>query len=320
MERELSEVKLGANCWNQYTEWSSWLAAEQRAEGLGFDSLWTWDHVYPIVGSWRGPMLEAYAAISALAATTRRATIGLMVGANTFRNPALVAKMITTIDHISGGRAILGIGAAWFETEHTGFGIPFGGGPPERLRWLGQALPIMRGMLDGTEPTTTEGIYRTHAVRNDPPPVQRRLPILVGGSGPQVTLKLVARYADACNLGGSVDALPAKEAALVAHCEAIGRDEREIERTFGIGVPVIRDSRAEAQRVHAAIFRANGDATPWEDQPVGTPEDVVERLAPLVELGYRHLICGFPSPYDEETMTRLATEVRPKLEAIAAGR
>jgi alkanesulfonate monooxygenase SsuD/methylene tetrahydromethanopterin reductase-like flavin-dependent oxidoreductase (luciferase family) len=313
-------VKLGADCRSQYTEWSSWLAAEQRAEGLGFDSLWTWDHVYPIVGSWRGPMLEAYSAISALAATTRRATIGLMVGANTFRNPALVAKMITTIDHISGGRAVLGIGAAWFETEHTGFGIPFGDGPPERLRWLGQALPIMRGMLDGTEPTTTEGIYRTHAVRNDPPPMQRRLPILVGGSGPQVTLKLVARYADACNLGGSADALPAKEAALVAHCEAIGRDEREIERTFGIGVPVIRDSVAEARRVHAGIFRANGGATPWEDQPVGTPEDVVERLAPLVELGYRHLICGFPAPYDEETMTRLATEVRPKLEAIAAGR
>jgi len=320
MERELSEVRLGANCWNQYTDWSSWLAAEQRAERLGYDSLWTWDHVYPIVGSHVGPMLEAYTAISALAATTTRATIGLMVGANTFRNPALVAKMMTTIDHISHGRAILGIGAAWFETEHTGFGMAFGDGPPERLRWLGQALPIMRGMLDGTEPTVTEGVYRTHVARNDPPPVQRHLPILVGGSGPKVTLKLVARYADACNLGGSVDALREKEAALVAHCEAIGRDEREIERTFGIGVPVIRDSRAEARRVQAAIFQANGDAALWEDQPVGTPEDVLERLAPLVELGYRHLISGFPSPYDEETMTRLATEVRPKLEALVAAR
>ena len=231
-------IKLGANCWNQYSDWDAWLAAGQRAEQLGYDSLWTWDHVYPIVGSWQGPIFEAYTAISALAATTRRATIGLMVGANTFRNPALVAKMMTTIDHISGGRAVLGIGAAWFETEHTGFGIPFGDGPPERLRWLGQALPIMRGMLDGTEPTVGDGIYRTHAVRNDPPPVQRHLPILIGGSGPQVTLKLVARYADACNLGGSFASLQPKEAALVAHCEAIGRDEREIERTFGIGVPV----------------------------------------------------------------------------------
>jgi alkanesulfonate monooxygenase SsuD/methylene tetrahydromethanopterin reductase-like flavin-dependent oxidoreductase (luciferase family) len=309
-------IKLGANCWNQYTGWDGWLAAIQRADGLGFDSLWTWDHVYPIVGSWQGPILEAYTAIAAAAARTQRGTIGLLVGANTFRNPALVAKMMTTIDHISGGRAVLGIGAAWFETEHTGFGIPFGDGPPERLRWLAQALPIMRGMVEGTQPTVTEGVYRAHEVRNEPPPVQRRLPILIGGGGRQVTLRLVARYADANNLGGTVTNIAEGEAALVRHCEAIGRDEREIERTAGIGVPVIRDSREEARRVQAAIFEHNGQARLWEDQPVGTPEDVVAHLAPMVELGYHHLIAGFPAPYDEESMTRLATEVRPRLEEM----
>src|SRR5262245_37623882 len=232
-------LKLGANCWNQYSDFPAWLAAGQRADRLGYDSLWTWDHLYPIVGSWKGPMFEAYTAISALAATTERATIGLMVGANTFRNPALVAKMVTTIDHISGGRAILGIGAEWFETEHTGFGIPFGDGPPERLRWLRQALPIMRGMLHGTEPSAEDGIYAAREVRNDPPPIQRRLPILVGGSGPNVTLRLVARYADACNIGGSAASIPDKEAALLRHCEDVGRDEREIERSVGVGVTVI---------------------------------------------------------------------------------
>jgi alkanesulfonate monooxygenase SsuD/methylene tetrahydromethanopterin reductase-like flavin-dependent oxidoreductase (luciferase family) len=225
--------------------------------------------------------------------------------------------MMTTIDHISGGRAILGIGAAWFETEHEGFGIPFGDGPPERLRWLGQALPIMRGMLDGTEPSVTEGLYRTHAVRNDPAPVQRHLPMLIGGGGRKVTLKLVAKYADACNLGGSFSALSEAEAMLLEHCETVGRDEREIERTFGIGVPIIHDSREEARRVHADIFERHGKARLWEDQPVGTPEDLVEKLAPFVELGYHHVICGFPAPFDEETMTRLNTEVRPRLEAIA---
>ncbi len=309
-------IRLGANCWNQYTGWAPWLGAVQRAEGLGYESLWTWDHVYPIVGSWEGPILEAYTAMSAVAARTSRSTIGLMVGANTFRNPALVAKMMTTIDHISGGRAVLGIGAAWFETEHRAFGMDFGSGFPERLRWLAQALPIMRGMLDGTEPTVTEGRYRTDAVRNDPPPVQRRLPILVGGSGPNVTLRLVAQYADACNLGDTAKEIAEGDAALVRHCEAIGRDERDIERTAGIGVPVIRDSRAEARRVQASIFAHNGDARIWEDQPVGTVEDVVEQLAPIVELGYHHLIAGFPAPYDAESMTRLATEVRPRLEAL----
>jgi alkanesulfonate monooxygenase SsuD/methylene tetrahydromethanopterin reductase-like flavin-dependent oxidoreductase (luciferase family) len=307
-------LKLGANCWNQYSDWGSWLRAQQRADELGYESLWTWDHVYPIVGSPEGPIFEAYTAMSAVAATTSRGSVGLMVGANTFRNPALVAKMVTTIDHISAGRAVLGIGAAWFETEHTAFGFAYGDGPAERLRWLAEALPIVRGMLDGTSPTTSGARYRTEAVRNLPAPVQERLPLLIGGSGRKVTLKLVATYADACNLGGGVESVRGGEAALVGHCEVIGRDEREIERTVGMGVPVIRDSRAEAERVMARMFERNGHSRLWTDQPVGTPEDVVEHCAPFLALGYRHLIFGFPSPYDEESMTRLATEVRPRLQ------
>ena len=112
-------LKLGANLWNQYTDWPAFLDGMLRAEDLGFDSLFTWDHVYPIVGTWEGPALEAYTAMAAVASQTKRATIGHLVSANTFRNPALLAKMITTIDHISGGRAVLGIGAAWMEPEHT---------------------------------------------------------------------------------------------------------------------------------------------------------------------------------------------------------
>ena len=107
---------------------------------------------------------------------------------------------------------------------------------------------------------------------------------------------------------------PRKEAILLQHCETVGRDPSEIERTTGLGTVIIRDSRAEAERVQREIFARNGNATLWKDQPVGTVEDVAERLAPFVELGYRHLIAGFPGPHDEESMTRLATEVRPLLE------
>jgi alkanesulfonate monooxygenase SsuD/methylene tetrahydromethanopterin reductase-like flavin-dependent oxidoreductase (luciferase family) len=313
-------LKLGANCWNQYTDWASWLAAEQRAERLGYDSLWTWDHLYPIVGSHEGPILEGYTALSALAATTERASIGLMVGANTFRNPAIVAKMVTALDHISGGRAVLGIGAAWFETEHRAFGIPYGDGAPERLRWLGEALPILRGMLEGTRPSATGATYAARDVVNQPPPLQRRLPILVGGSGRQVTLRLVARYADACNVGGGIASVRDCEDHLLRHCEALGRDELEIERTAAMGVVVIRDARTEAERVLASLFQHNGRARVWDDQPIGTPEDLVEHCAPYLELGYRHLVFGFPSPYDAETVSRLASEVRPRLEAMLAGR
>ncbi|MEO7296119.1 MAG: LLM class flavin-dependent oxidoreductase [Candidatus Limnocylindria bacterium] len=312
------KLKLGANCWNQYTSWPAFLAAQQRADRSGFDSIWTWDHLYPIVGSHEGPILEGYMAMSAVAGATERATVGLMVGANTFRNPALIAKMVTTLDHISGGRAVLGIGAAWFEAEHRAFGIDFGDGPPERLRWLGEALPIMRGMLHGDEPTLSGDRYRVNAVHNDPPSIQPRIPMLIGGGGERVTLKLVARYGDACNLGGGIDNVQRKDAILVEHCEKLGRDPAEIERTAGMGTVIIRDSRAEAERVHREMFERNGNADLWTDQPVGTPEDIVERFEGFLDIGFHHLISGFPSPYDEESMTRLATEVRPKLEAHLA--
>jgi alkanesulfonate monooxygenase SsuD/methylene tetrahydromethanopterin reductase-like flavin-dependent oxidoreductase (luciferase family) len=308
-------IRLGALCWNQYTDWQSLLEAGRRADRLGFDTLWTWDHLYPIVGSWEGPILEGYTVLTGWAMATERIRIGLMVGANTFREPALTVKIATTLDHVSGGRAILGIGAAWFDREHTAYGLRFGEGPPERLRWLAEALPVIRGMLRGETPSAAGPRYAAREVRNDPPPVQERLPLLIGGGGEKVTLRLVARYADANNLGGGIEAVKRKEAILLEHCDREGRDPAEIERTTGVGTVIIRDSRAEARRVFEAMFEQNGNARRWEDQPVGTPEDVIERLAPFPAIGYRHLVAGFPSPHDEESMTRLATEVRPALEA-----
>src|SRR5664279_747307 len=179
-------------------------------------------------------------------------------------------------------------------------------------------------MLRGEAPTARGEHYHAKQVRNDPPPLQPALPILVGGDGDgdgdgdgeKVTLKLVAKYADACNIGGGVANVRLKDAVLKRHCADVGRDEREIERTTGIGVPVIRDSREEAERVFRSLFEHNGKARVWQDQPVGTPEDVAEKLAPYLRIGYRNLVAGFPSPYDEETMTRLMTEVKPSLERV----
>jgi alkanesulfonate monooxygenase SsuD/methylene tetrahydromethanopterin reductase-like flavin-dependent oxidoreductase (luciferase family) len=310
----MTHLRLGALCWNQYTDWTSLLEAGRRADRQGFDSLWTWDHLYPIVGSHEGPILEGWLTLAAWAQATEHVRVGLMVGANSFREPTLTAKMATTLDHISNGRAILGIGGAWFETEHEAYGLAFGDGFPERLRWLGEALPIMRGMLHGERPTAAGPRYRAKDVRNDPPPVQERLPLLIGGGGEQVTLKLVARYGDANNVGGGFENVRRKERILVQHCETVGRDPAEIERTAGIGAVVIRDSRAEAERVQRAMFERNGRAEVWKGQPVGTPEDVAELLAPYQGIGYHHLIAGFPAPYDEESMTRLISEVKPLVE------
>jgi alkanesulfonate monooxygenase SsuD/methylene tetrahydromethanopterin reductase-like flavin-dependent oxidoreductase (luciferase family) len=309
-----ASVKLGALLWNQYAEWPAFRGAAVRADELGYDDIWTWDHLYPIVGSADGPMFEGWMSIGAIAKATRRARIGLMVGANTFRNPALVAKMATTLDHASGGRAILGIGGAWFQTEHTAFGIPYGRSPGERLRWLDEAARIMRGMLDGREPSG-ERHYAAQRVRNNPPPLQRRLPLLIGGGGERRTLRTVAKYADVCNQGGGLDNVRRKEEVLRRHCEEVGRDPVEIERTVGMGVCIIRDSEAEAQRVNAELFAHNGHARRWPNQLIGTPEQVLDIMRPFLGIGYRHFVIGFPSPYDAESMERIVTEIKPELSA-----
>src|SRR3990172_8466241 len=149
----MPSIRLGALCWNQYTDWQSLLEAGRRAERVGFDTLWRWDHLYPIVGSWEGPILEGYTVLTGWAMATEQIRLGLMVGANTFREPTLTAKIATTRDHVSGGRAILGIGAAWFDREHVAYGLRYGEGPPERLRWLAEALPVIRGVLRGETPS-----------------------------------------------------------------------------------------------------------------------------------------------------------------------
>jgi F420-dependent oxidoreductase-like protein len=310
----MNTFRLGALAWNQYTTWPDLLAAGRLADALGYDSLWTYDHLYPIIGDPDGPILESWMTLAAWAQATSRIRIGTMVTANTFREPALLAKMATTLDHVSGGRAILGVGAGWFEEEHRAYGIPYGSGAPERLRWLAEALPVIRGMLHGERPTAAGRRYRAREVRNDPRPLQQPLPILVGGSGEKVTLRLVAQYADACNIGGGLDEVRRKDAILRQHCAAIGRDEREIERTTNVGVVIIRDSRGDARRAFEARFAHNRIGRLWQDQPVGTPEDVAAHLAAYLDIGYRHLIAGFPARHDEESITRLAREVRPAIE------
>jgi alkanesulfonate monooxygenase SsuD/methylene tetrahydromethanopterin reductase-like flavin-dependent oxidoreductase (luciferase family) len=306
-------IKLGALSWNQYTTWADLRENGIRADRLGYDSIWTWDHLYPIVGSHEGPILEGWLTLAAWAEVTETARIGLMVGANTFRNPALVAKMATTLDHMSNGRAVLGIGGAWFETEHTAYGLEFGGSPGERLRWLEEAVQIMRGMLHGEQPSGSR-FYSSQQVRNDPPPVQERLPILVGGGGVKKTLRIVARYADACNVGGGFDSVKRKDEILRRHCEEVGRDESEIERTAAMGPCIIRDDADEARRVLAEIFEHNGKAEPWKPELIGSPEQVASAIRPYADIGFRHLMIGFPAPYDTESMERLIKEVKPEVE------
>jgi alkanesulfonate monooxygenase SsuD/methylene tetrahydromethanopterin reductase-like flavin-dependent oxidoreductase (luciferase family) len=307
-------IRLGALLWPQYTDWPSLEQAAVLADELGYDSLWTWDHLYPIVGSPEGPIFEGYLALAAWAKVTRRSTLGLMVGANTFRNPGLTAKLATTLDHISEGRAVLGIGGAWFDTEHTAYGIDFGSGFGERLDWLDEAVEIMHGMLRGEQMTARGPRYDAKDLRNDPPPLQRPLPILIGGGGEKKTIRTVARFADAWNVGGDVETLRHKDEVLRRWCEEVGRDESTIERTLQGGNVVIRDDAAEGKRVAQAIAERN---TGWKGPEVVTAEELVERLAPKVALGFRHIYFDFGAPFDEETLDRLVKDVKPMLAQAA---
>lgn len=304
--------RLGVLIWNQYTDWPSFRDIGAKADRLGYDNLWTWDHFYPIVGSPEGPILEGYMALAGWAGVTERATLGLMVGANTFRNPALVVKAITTLDHISNGRAILGIGGAWFEDEHTAFGIDFGASVGERLSRLDEAVELMRGMLHQERATARGVVYHAVGVRNDPPPLQSHLPILIGGGGEQKTLRTVARYADMWNVA-NVDPETAarKVEVLRRHCAEVGRDPAEIELSISLGPTVLRDTPAEADRVVAAIEARNTGM----ERPIlrGSADELAERIRAYRALGFTNVLYHLAPPYDDETLERFVAEVSPQV-------
>lgn len=319
-EGHVSEVRLGINLWSQASDWPAFQAAAERAERLGYDHLWTWDHLYAIFGDPRQPIFEGYTALAAVAQATERIRLGLFVSANTFRNPGLGVKSITTIDHISRGRAIMGIGGAWFAREHQAFGIDFGTGFGQRLDWLAEAAPAIRTLLDAGEVTSAPGSrYAFDHLRIDPPPVQPHLPIMIGGAGEKKTLRIVAQYADLWNVFGTPEIVAAKDAVLRAHCADVGRDPAEIERTLGCKI-TIRSTQAEAEQVRRSLLehnrtpmsRVEGDVSFW----TGTPEQIAETMLGYRRVGFHTFICELPAPYDVETMETLVKVVKPMVEGV----
>jgi len=313
----MTDFRLGIMLSSQTASWPDILDAAKRVDRLGYDHLWTWDHLHSIIGDPQGPILEGYAVLAGWAAATERVKIGLLVGANTFRNPGVVAKAMTTIDHISGGRAIAGLGAAWFEYEHEAHGIDFGASVGRRLDWLDEATSTVRRLFDGgTVTSAPDGRYAFQNLRQVPLPVQRRLPIMIGGGGERKTLRTVARYADYWNVSATVEDLARKHAILLEHCADVGRDPGEIRTTTGCWV-VIRDSVAEANRVADAQLAGWGkDPAAWRASDAhrlfyGPPGLVAERLLEHAAAGYGGTIAELASPYDAETIERLIGEVKP---------
>jgi F420-dependent oxidoreductase-like protein len=255
----------------------------KAAEEAGFELVTVMDHLYQIhgVGQVDEPMLEGWLVLAALARETSRVRLGTLVTGVTYRNPALLAKQVTTLDTISGGRAILGIGAAWNDVEHEGYGFDFPS-VGERMDRLEEALAIIKSMFNEDRPTFEGRHYRIERALNVPRPIEPGgPPILVGGGGEQRTLRIAAKYADMTHwfpLG--METLKRKDELLVRYCEEIGRDPSTIERTMAAPV-VVAASEAE---VNAALERVPPERRPFVN--IGTPEQVAEGLRAYIDAGF----------------------------------
>jgi F420-dependent oxidoreductase-like protein len=260
------------------------------AEESGFESVWVMDHFWqlPPLGGPDQPILEGYTLLGALAARTTRVRLGTLVTGVTYRNPALLAKQVTTLDVVSRGRAVLGIGAAWYEEEHDGLGFDF---PPvrERMDRLEEAVQICRAMFTEDAPSFAGTYYRIDGAKNIPRPIQPGgPPILVGGSGEKRTLRIVAKHADMCNIHGSPATIRRRLDILGKHCEEVGRDPAAI-TTSRRGSLILAETTDEAERVSKLIRDAAGPE--FDEQfTVGTEDQVLEAVAELIDAGLDLLI------------------------------
>jgi alkanesulfonate monooxygenase SsuD/methylene tetrahydromethanopterin reductase-like flavin-dependent oxidoreductase (luciferase family) len=316
-------VRFGAAFWTNRTTWAELLDAVRAVERAGWDSIWIDDHLLTDEGDPSDAKLEGWSILAAIAATTDRPRLGVLVAANTFRNPGLTAKLAVTLDHLSGGRAILGLGGGWFEREHAAYGIDFGAGFGDRLDRLDEATGLIRRLLDGERVSHTGPHYTFRDALLAPRPVQDRLPILIGGSGPTKTLRTTARHADLWNGFGPPERIAEVSAVLEERCAEIERPFGAIERTVTANI-VIRDSAAESRGAweatavrHGLIGRVGPDGTERGLTVGGSPREVSEYVARYAAIGVAEVMVVFRSPFDLETIGRIG-EIREALDAPAA--
>lgn len=311
-------MRFGAAFWVNRTDWPALRDACLGAERAGWESLWIDDHLLADEGDPNDAKFEGWSTLAALAVLTERARLGLLVGANTFRNPGLTAKLATTLDHLSNGRAVLGLGGGWFEREHDAFGIEFGSGFGERLDRLDESVGLIRRLLDGERVTHDGRFYTMHEASCAPIPVQPRLPILIGGSGPTKTLRTTARYADLWNGYGAPEKIAATSEVLRQRCAEADRPFDEIERTATIDA-VVRDTPEAAETAWAETGRIHGIGDRIDDNGSergltigGSPQDLADYVARLDAIGIGEVIFTFRAPFDLETIGRIG-EVRGAL-------
>ncbi|MGZ4695437.1 MAG: LLM class F420-dependent oxidoreductase [Acidimicrobiales bacterium] len=297
-------------------------AQAAAADRSGFDTVLLMDHFYqlPMLGEPDAFMMECYTTLGALARETHNVRLGALVTGNTYRNPALLAKIVTTLDVVSNGRAQLGIGAGWFELEHDSLGFEFGTFS-DRFEKLEEALQIILPMLRDERPTFSGARYQVTDAINQPPPVSR-IPVMIGGSGEKKTLRLVAQYGDESNLTAPVEEVGRKLDALAAHCERLGRDRSEITVSKQLNV-CIAPTHDQAYAAVTAYLGARGLDLSTMDEATrqsflalivwGDPDEVGEQLTAVLELGVDGFTCNLPAnghdPDNVELLGQTASKV-----------
>jgi len=305
-------VRFGIQTGQQMIEWGQMLDLWKKADAWGYDSLWAFDHFYPIFVDPEGPCLEGLTTLAALAQATSKARVGHLVLGNTYRHPAITAKAACTLDHISGGRFNLGIGAGWFELEHTTLGIDFktvGG----RLDALEEALKIIKGMFTDHKTTVHGKHYTVTDALCLPKPVQKpHPPIMIGGVGEKKLLRIVARYADMWNAFAAPAEMQRLGAIIDRHGEAVRRDTSTIERT--IMMPLCYTENADRQNMVCNIMAMTRQSTPEQVRAqimIGGKQECLDTIERYTKVGITHFIFMMFAPYFLDEVQAFAEQVAP---------
>ena len=289
-------------------KWDTAVSVATKAEELGFHSIWVYDHFHNVPRPAHEAVFECWTTMAAISQRTSRIRLGQMVGCNSYRNPGLLAKITSTLDVISGGRLEWGIGAGWYENEYRGYGYEFPK-PKDRIGMLRESVEIVKSMWTNVETTYDGKYYKTVRANCDPKPLQKPTPpVWIGGGGEQLTLRVVAEHADCSNFGGKPDEWARKREILKGHCAAVGRDESEIRKTWSPEVFIRSTEKELSERTKGGLWGDSVDN--WRDNNlVGTPEQVAEKVATYVKLGCTGFIPWCADYPDTETMELLATKV-----------
>jgi F420-dependent oxidoreductase-like protein len=307
-----TRVRFGIQTGQQFAAWDEIVRIWQRAEVLGYDTAWTYDHFVAVMMDPFDPCLEAWSCLAALAVHTKRIRIGALVTGNTYRHPAILAKIVTTLDVISGGRLEFGIGAGWYEPEHAMFGLRFGSAR-ERCERLDEALTVMRALWHEQQATFAGTHYQLNGAISEPKPAQQpHPPITIAGAGEKRLLPIVAKHANAWSSFGSPEVYQRKIKILRGYCDTAQRDCDAIEKAILVPTAITDDLATAAPLIQGyAMYQGLSEAEARRWMLLGSADDVCRQIDAFIAVGVTHFVVTL-SPYNFDVFERFASDVMPR--------